>query len=377
MRRKQLAFLICFLFLALCPAPCRAAELDAMLDKQLDMVDLSEISGVIQGSSNGGVRGIDFPTLVSQAVRGELNLSPQSILQSLLLSLFGEASTLLSMMRHMLLLSILGAVFKELSSSFQQKAVSELGFYVHYLIILSILLSSFTICVGLMHSLVGELCSFMLAAQPLLAGLVTISGNPAAAFAFAPILLAGVNAIAFLIQQIIVPVLTLAAALQIVNYLSERAMLEKMSTLLRNGVTWALRMTAVLFAAILSLQRITAPAVQTAASKTAKLAVNIIPIIGTTLTDTVDTVMAWAGVARSGMLVAIVIVLILMCAVPLIELAAFVVIYKLTASLVQPVADARVVKAIDAAGTFAGLILGACTLVSVMFIFMVMIVLSV
>jgi len=377
--RTWVVFLVCLAVCVLMPMACDAsgAEMDLMLDKQLEMMDFGEVDAVIRGSSYGGVRGVDFPTLVGQAVRGEVDLSPQGIGMSVLQSLFGEASALLSMMRHMILIAVLGAVFRELSASFQRKAVSELGFYAHYLVILSILLSSFSMCVGLVQALSGELCAFMMAAQPLLVGVVSIGGQPAAAFAFAPVLLAATNTVAFVVQEAIVPVITLAAALQVVNYLSERPMLEKLSGLLRDGIRWALRGMAVLFVSVLSIQRMSAPAVQTAAAKTAKLAVNMVPVVGTALTDTVDSVMAWAGVARSGVMVAAVVVLALMCAAPLLEMAAFVLIYKLTASLIQPVADARVVKVIDATGAFAGLLLGASALVAVMFIFMVMIVLSV
>jgi len=363
-------FLICLFTSAL---PSRAAE---MWERQLDMVDLTDMSITIGNANNAAARGLDLEMLVRQAIQGELTLSSEAIMQAAIGSLAGEAVSLLSMMRHMILLAVLGAIFKELSASFKQKGVSELGFYVHYLVMLSVLLSSFGIGLGLVQGLVDELCGFMLAAQPALTGLVTLSGNPAAAFAFAPVLLAAVNVIAFLVQKALIPVITLAAVLQIINYLSERAMLEKLSVLLRNGIGWALRMTAVLFVAVLSLQRVSAPAANNAVTKTAKLAVNAIPIVGMVLTDAVDTVMVWTGVVRSGVMVAVVIALIVLCAAPLVKLAAFVLIYKLTAALIQPISDPRAVKAIDAAGTFAGLLLGAGAVVSAMFIFMVMIMLS-
>ena len=374
MRKRITALFLLGMCLFTSPLPCRAAEI---LDKQLDLLDLQDINTAIGQSQSAAAQGLNLETLVRQAVQGELTLSPETIMQAAISSLAGEAASLLSMMRHMILLAVLGAIFKELSASFKQKGVSELGFYVHYLVMLSILLSSFGIGLGLVQSLVDELCTFMLAAQPALTGLVTLGGNPTAAFAFAPVLLAAVNAIAFLIQRALIPVITLVALLQIVNYLSERAMLEKLSALLRNGISWALRMTAVLFVAVLSLQRISAPAMNNAVTKTAKLAVNAIPIVGTVLTDTVDTVMVWAGAVRSGVMVAVVIALVVLCAAPLVKLAAFVLIYKATAALIQPISDPRAVKAIDAAGTFAGLLLGAGAVVSIMFIFMVMIMLSV
>jgi stage III sporulation protein AE len=66
----------------------------------------------------------------------------------------------------------------------------------------------------------------------------------------------------------------------------------------------------------------------------------------------------------------------LVCAVPIIQLAAFTLVYKLTAGLIQPICDERIVKAVNAAGSLVGLMLGVCVLLSVTFVFSVIIVLS-
>jgi len=373
--RNALFAIVLLLCFCCAPLPCRAAE--ALPDKQLELVDFEGINVIVGQSDNESVRNLDLATLARQAISGELDLSPVHLADMLITGLAGEAAGLLSMLRHMVLLALLGAVFKELSASFRQKGVSELGFYVHFLLMLSVLLSSFSLCLGITQSLVGELCAFMLAAQPVLIGLVTASGNVAAAFAFAPLLLSAVNIIAFFIDRLLAPVITMAAVLQIVNCLSERAGLEKLSLLLQNGLRWALGLTATAFVAVLSIQRISAPAANTAVARTAKLAVNAIPVVGATLVNAVDTVAVWSGAVRSGVMIAVVLALVLLCAVPLLKLAAFALVYKLTAALLQPISDPRIGKAVDAAGSFAGLLLGAAAVVSVMFIFMIMLMLSV
>ena len=343
----------------------------------MDAIPLAEVSSIIGVSENEAVRGVDFKTLVWQALRGELVFTPQSIAQSLFQSLFGEAADLLSMLRHMLVITVIGAVFRELSAAFKHKGAAEFGFYAQYLSILSVLLSSFTICIGVMQSLVDELCGFMLAAQPVLISISVLGGNPSAAATKAPILLAAVNTASFGIRNVIIPVITMAAVLQIVNGLSERAMLIKLTSLLRDGIKWTLRTSAGLFVGLLSLQHTVTPALDTAVTKTAKLAVNAMPVVGAALTGAVDTVAAWSGVLRGGLTSATLVVLALYCAAPLVRLAAFTILYKLTAGLMQPIADLRAVKAVDAAGDFAGMILGACAIVTAMFMAMTALMLSI
>ena len=84
----------------------------------------------------------------------------------------------------------------------------------------------------------------------------------------------------------------------------------------------------------------------------------------------------WGGAVRSGVLIVVIIGVVMYCAVPVLKIAAFILIYKLTAALIQPICDARIVKAIDGAGNIAAVALSATVLVSVMFIFTAMILLS-
>lgn len=135
-------------------------------------------------------------------------------------------------------------------------------------------------------------------------------------------------------------------------------------------------MTAIIFISILSLQRITTPILNNAITKSAKVAVNFVPVVGQALTGAVDAVLYWSGAVRGGVMAAVIILIIIMCGAPILKIIAFIFVYKMTAGIVQPICDERIVKAIDSAGTFAALILGVCVVISVMFIFMIMIVLS-
>jgi stage III sporulation protein AE len=85
----------------------------------------------------------------------------------------------------------------------------------------------------------------------------------------------------------------------------------------------------------------------------------------------------WSGTIKSAVLVAVIVVIVLMCLPVIIKTAAFAVIYMLTAALIEPICDKRVVSAINTAGSLATLVLAACALSAVSFIFMVMIMISV
>lgn len=376
--KKIITLALCIFFVILTPLKTEGMNDtdNSMLQEQMDILDFSDVSDVISKSQNSEIRKIEIKDLVMQAIKGEIDLSPKNILNMITSSFFSEVNSLISLMKHMIAIAILSAFFKAFSSSFKSNSVAELGFYVNYIVIITVLLSSFSICVGIMQELTNELCDLMLAAQPLLLSLVVMSGNIASSYVFSPVMLFFITFLANFLQMFITPTILMAAVLQIVNYISEREMLQKFSDLIRIIVSWGLKMIAIIFISILSLQRITTPILNNAITKSAKVAVNFVPVVGQALTGAVDAVLYWSGAVRGGVMAAVIILIIIMCGAPILKIIAFVFVYKMTAGIVQPICDERIVKAIDSAGTFAALILGVCVVISVMFIFMIMIVLS-
>ena len=344
-----------------------AGEFDS-IETQIRALDMSEMDQVTGG------RG--FSDLVVRAVNGQLDLSPRGILTWVADSFLREVIDLLSIMRGFFIIALLGAVFKVLCASFTQKAVAELGFYVNYLIAVSLLLSSFLICVDLMNGLIGTLSGIMEAAVPLMISVTVMAGSGVKAYALNPVILFGTTFISSFVKNFITPVIISAAVLQIVNYLMEKEMLQRLTLLIKNTVAWSLKITAIAFSSILALQGITAPIVNNLAARSAKFAINSVPVVGVAMSGAVDTVLFAAGSIRSGVMASVLVTVVTTCAFPLMKIAAFIFVYKLAAGVLQPVCDERIVGLIDSIGGFAALILGACTVVVGMFVFMVVVMLS-
>ncbi len=343
--------------------------------EELPGLDVSKISGVIERTETGNH--LDFSDLFQKAVSGEVNLSPQSIIDIISELFFSEIGSLLSIMRTMIIIAVLSALFKALSASFSQKAVVEMGFYINFIVVVALLLSSFSTCVGIMQSLVDNLCNIMEAAVPLITALMMMNGQIKGAYTFAPLILYMVNLITHLMRDFFSPCIIAGAVLSIANCISERELLTKLCDLVKNSLSYLLKGVAAIFIGVVSLQGLSAPIVNNALTKSAKYAFNAVPVVGSTLKGVVDTMSAWTGALRSGFLVAIVIAITVLAAIPLIKIAAFIFVYKLTAGIIQPICDERIVKAVDGVGSYAAIVLGAAALTVIMLIFTSIIMLSI
>jgi stage III sporulation protein AE len=362
------------------PFVARASSLspedEVMLNSHMGMLNFGGIDAVISGGGMSPTQGLGVGEITLMLIRGEYDLSPRSAINTITDLFFGEVRALTAMMRHMIVIAVLSAFFRAFTLSFKNAGAAELGFYINYLAIIAVLLSSFAVCVNIMYGMVTVICELMLAVQPVVASLAVMSGAATAGYVFSPVIVFFTAFIANIMRMAVIPVIVSAALMQIISFAAKRDMLQKLSDLLRNIVTIGLRTTAGMFITILALQRFSAPMMNSAVTRGSKFMLNLVPVVGGSLTGAVDAVLYWAGAVKGGVMAAVIIVIILMCLVPILQLGAFTFIYKLTAALVQPICDERIVKAIDAAGTFAGLMLSVCVLLGFTFVFAVIIVLS-
>ncbi len=346
------------------------------LDKYLNSIDISPIESSIITNNVGVGTSFSFGDLIKKAVAGELDFSPHAIFDHAIQLLGNEVLLQSALIRNLFIIAILSALIKNLTDSFKNKGVGELGFYVSYLALITVLFDSFRLAVGTMSSLIMTTTSLMEASIPLMLSLIVMTGSIGGAYAFHPIVFFVVNVAASFIKTTLMSAIVLGAGVQIVNYLTEQEILSKFAELIKNGCSLCLKVIIIIFMAALSLQRVGSTIVDNVVLKTARSVMGSVPVVGGILTGAADTVSSFADATKSGVSLALVIMIVVACAFPILKMVILVFVYKFTAAAIQPVCDARIVKCIDAIASFSLLILACGVSVAVMFLFSVMILLS-
>jgi len=343
------------------------------VSQQLNGIDFSGIDKLIKDS---GAPINNLRELVDSAIAGKLDLSPGSLLAQAARLIFNELYAQADLIRSLLIVALLSALFKVMGEAFKNKGVGELGFYASYVVLIIILFQSFKIALDITQGLVGVVAALMEACAPLVVTLLIMTGSVASSYVFNPLILFASGILTEFVSRLILPVISLAAMIHIVNYLTESAMLQKLSELLKDGCSFIVKALCLLFVAALSLQKISMPILDNVTFKTAKSAVGAIPVVGGPINSAADVVLLWAGAAKSGVLIALIILAVVIFTVPVIKVFALFLVYKVTAAVIQPVADKRIVECVDGMGDFALVFTGVCVLTSLMFIVMAVIVLA-
>lgn len=364
--RKRICAAI-FLFLLLLPLPQRAfaAELDGLLQEELGRLEIDAVDDAAEGLEPEQ----GFGKLLRDILSGNFDFSFRSMGERLAEAAFGEFRIQGKLLAQLILIVILSAVLKQLSGSFHGKSVGEMGFYLCYMVLVVVILSSFhSISQSVVERMDG-ICKVFEAMLPVFLILSASSGNFTQTAMMGPVMMGGSAVLSIAVSRVLVPAILLAISLELADHISERAILGRFAKLLRQCIAWGMKGAAMVFMLLVSLQKIGGGAVNGLAAKTARIAVNSVPVVGNVMGGAVETAAAVAGTLRSGTLTAAAVFLLLLCIPLAIKLIVILLVFQLMGAAAEFLCEERLVECICAAGDYTALLLGVIVLGEGMFLF--------
>ena len=182
---------------------------------------------------------------------------------------------------------------------------------------------------------------------PLLLTLLTALGGSASSAFLHPMVVAASGSMVFLAREVTLRLVVCTCAVTAVNHLSDRAHLTRMAQLLRSVVCWLLGVSFTVFLGAMSMQGVCVASIDGVALRAAKYAVdNFVPVVGGMFSDTMDTLVGCTLIVKNALGIAAVAVLLGAVLGPLMKTLAAVFILKLSAALLEPVAQEEIVRAI-------------------------------
>lgn len=375
---KKIFVLLIILIVLICTAiKVYASESNEIIENQFNLIDIDNFSNQLKGlystSENDYTKKFDLKQTIVKIVKGEIDFNFGTIANDILKTILKEIYSHIAIMRNLIFISCICALAKNLSSSFQSKTVGDMAFYGCYIVIVIMLLQSFRIAVELTSQAIKSISMLLDIFLPVLSTLLVTTASYVSLTIFHPIAILTSEVMTKIIKNAVVPIIFSTAILEIVNYISEKEVLGNMSALIKKCIGWALKGISIVFTTTLTIHKLTAPVVEGVINKTAKLAIGAIPVVGEVMTSTVDTIASWTGLIKNGTALAIILFMILLCAMPILKLIALIFVYKFTAAIIQPISDNRIIKCIDGIASSCQLLLGALVCVMIMFIFIAMI----
>ncbi len=305
--------------------------------------------------------------LFSAAITG--NIDNSTIAKSIVGIVGKEILDCITVLGSIIVIIVIHSILKSISEGLENKSVSQITYYVQYILIVTLIMGNFADIIEMVKSSIESLVGFMNSLVPLLITLMLTTGNIASAGLLEPIILFIITFIGNFIVGVLIPFVLLSTVLSIVSKVSNRVQVDKLSKFFNSTVVWILGIALTLFVGVLSVEGSLSSTVDGIIAKTAKAAVsNFIPVVGKILGDAVDTVIGCSNILKNAVGIVGVIIVIGICIAPIIKLAVLMGLYYLAGAICQPIADEKIVKLLEEMGNTFKMLLAIMCSVSVMLI---------
>lgn len=192
---------------------------------------------------------------------------------------------------------------------------------------------------------VGKASDITQKAAPVMSALLISIGAPSSAGVFRPLMAFLADTVIALIEKAALPIVLAGGALSAADALTDGKKIGELVKLSQKAVKWILGLTSAFYAAVTAVSGLTVASRDGVSIRTAKYAVDrIVPVVGSMVSGTVDSVMGCALMVKNGVGTAALLIAAAALARPLIVIGAGVFIFRTAAALSQPTADPCVTR---------------------------------
>ena len=355
---KKFIIVILLLVIAI-PLNVRAEQdvddVQEIQEELFDKFDFSEVDEMLEDIFQE--EKLTFGSTIAGLISGDVEFSFDLIKQFIADQFAYELQNSKSGMIHILLLVIVAAIFSNFSSVFKSTQVSEISFSMLYMLLLTICLSNFRVLVESASTNLGQLMGFMKVLSPVYFLAVAMATGSGTSITFYQFVLLLIFLVEMVIQNFLIPLTKIYLILRILGELSPEIQLTKFADFIHTIVSWSLKTILAGIIGINMIQGLLMPAIDSVKRSVIIKGGEAIPVIGDAIGGATELVLGTAVLIKNGIGVAGMVICLIICLTPIIQMAVTSLLYQMVAAFMQPISDKRMVNCVSGLADGAKLLL--------------------
>lgn len=300
---------------------------------------------------------LTFSQLVRDLLSNGLVLDFGSIGERLKEAAFSDFAQNKAVIAQILALAIAFSILMQMTSSLQKSYISNLGFLGIYLILMMLLMKLFLIMSGIAEGFFTKLVEFMRMLQPVFCVSMVFSAGSISAGAYYQLLLLLIYVVDVVFAKVLLPGVQVYMVLQLVNHMLDEQRFSRTAALLCDGIHWCMKALATAVIGLNIVQGLLAPGIDGLKRSMVANTVRVIPGAGQVMNSMTEILAGSAMLIKNSVGAAALVILAVLSFLPLVKIAAFMLLYRGCAALMEPVSDKRFCAAVSALGQSAALYL--------------------
>lgn len=314
--------------------------------------------------------GIATSMPVSEIVKKQVEGDSKSVFSALLATIsqvfFGELQKNKSLLLELVGIVLIGSIFVNLSNSFAGGFISENGFYITYMLMTSLLLTSFSMAYTITLVALDKVLVAVRLLVPAFLLVLQFVGHAATAGGTYNLVLIGIWLIQAVIIRLVLPLIEFYVIVSLVNNLQKEDSFSKLCELVQSLIKWILRTIIIVVVGLNVIKGLLEPQMDRIGKSAVNRALTAIP--GSVVSVLAGTYLACGMIIKNSIGVAGILILSGICLAPVIQLFLLMFTVRITTALIQPMGDKRYVDGTAALAHGIGMLMQALASALVLFI---------
>ena len=317
---------------------------------EMDYGEIEEVLSQIMGKE------VAFGGMVRDAIEGGRLFSEGSLVKILGNVIVEQLHTHSQTMGYLFLLIISAALLATIARAFRNRQISDMSFYMIFLLLFIIMMKSFGTCYALSEKVIGDMVSFMKVLMPAYLMAAAAHSYRTSAIVYYEGFLLIIYYLQKLVELFVLPAIKCYVLFSMLGYLGKEDFFSKGRESLKKLILWTLKAMIGVATGFQMIQGMISPAVDEMKHTVLSKGVASLGSIGNVAQNVTDVVLGAGALLKNGIGAVAAVVVISICLIPVIETACYVVFYHVLAAVAEPISDKRLIGAIGQMGEGIGLL---------------------
>lgn len=290
---------------------------------------------------------ISFREVVSVLMSGNMTEAIRIFIRFLGEQMFYEINYNRQNLVYVLLVALTAAVFSNFAGAFKSRQISDISFYIMYMLLITLCLTSFRTSAAGMEERLSMLVDFMRVLCPSYFLAVAFASGSVTSLFFYNVILFLIYVVELIIVRFLLPVVNIYIMVLVLGNLTGEDFLSEFAGLIRKIVTWTLKTLLICVVSVNVIQGLLAPAIDAVKRSALTRTAEALPWVGNAIGGAAEIVLGTAVLIKNGIGMGGAVISVAICAAPILQMLIMAFMYKLAAAIVQPVSDRRITSCIS------------------------------
>lgn len=325
-----------------------SAVTEGLTDEMLGELQTGDLEDFLSGQSADAAIDLNFSDLMEALLSGEQVFDGQTVWNWFVNHCFDAVHSNREYLAQMLVVLLAFAMLQGITGIFSNAFLSDMSFLAVYFLFLYNALRVFSSMQEVTYDCLDRLGGFTLLIQPVFCMAVVFSSGINSAGLTYELLLLVLYLVQTLLQKILFPLIFLYLITQFANYAWREEHFSSMARLLESGVVYAQKILVAFVLGLNLIQGMVAPAVDQLRRSVTVRTIGVIPGLGGAMNSVSEILLGTGILIKNSVGATALILLVLLCAKPLLEIGVLTLVYRILAAVAEPVTDKRISGVLDA-----------------------------